>query len=220
MEADTGNIEHRYYDPQVVTNIFAVGEVIEWVKSVWGDEQDRTHVTLHAGTILDLTPIYVIMKKYGSDELIKMSKSFLANRVSDYDFGKVIEGSIGTGSDGSLVQLPTTPQGARNKRTDALVPFVVYALSDPRDSTIRYVGISKNMDRRIKEHLACIGLNFQKNIWIQGLLVNGLKPTLIVIEKGILGLKAAKERERYWIRYHLNNNAPLTNISDVDEAAE
>lgn len=217
---DTGTVEHRYYDPQIVSNIFAVGETIEWVKSVWGDEQDRTHATFTAGTISAITPCYVILKKCGSEKIVKIDKSFLANRVSDYDFGKLIEESIDTSSDDPLVYLPAAPKSHRNKSTDALVPFVVYTLSDPRDNAIRYVGISKNMGRRMKEHLACVGLNFQKNIWIQDLLMNELKPTLTVIEKGILGLNAAKERERYWIRYHLNNNALLTNIADVDEAVE
>jgi hypothetical protein len=213
---DTGTVEHRHYDPHVVTNIFGIGEVIEWVKSVWGDEQDRTHATFTAGTVVDITPCYVIMKKYGSDKLVKMSKSLLANRVSDYDFGKIIEESIADDPD-NIPYIPTTGESRSRKPKDAQVPFVVYTLSDPRDNAVRYVGISKNIDRRIKEHLACVGLNFKKNIWIQDLLINKMKPDFTIIERDILGLNPAKERERYWIRYHLNNNAQLTNIAEVDE---
>ena len=35
--------------------------------------------------------------------------------------------------------------------------YQIYALVDPRDQTIRYVGVSNDVKRRFYEHLQCIG---------------------------------------------------------------
>jgi hypothetical protein len=209
--ADTGTIEHRHYNPQVVTNIFAENEVLEWVSTVWGDEHGNDHATFEAATIIKITDHYVTLKIYGSDEIIRKSRPFLANRVDDYDLGKIInEPFVGV----------TDPKKSSKKKKHQTTPFVVYVLSDPRDNTARYIGISKNMERRLKEHLACVGLNFKKNIWIQDLLMNGLTPILTIIESDVIGLELAKNRERYWIHHYLNQNAPLTNIAEMEEVEE
>jgi hypothetical protein len=87
-----------------------------------------------------------------------------------------------------------------------------YLLTDPRDDSINYVGISKNVQFRYKQHCQCEGLNLEKNLWIQGLLREGLLPGLVLGEK-IIGLKAAQEKEQRLIQYYLSIGAPLKNIA-------
>lgn len=62
--------------------------------------------------------------------------------------------------------------------------YYLYALSDPRDRrNYRYIGITKNLDRRLKEHLSPFYLKFNshKNNWINSLLVDGTTPIMIKI---------------------------------------
>ena len=63
--------------------------------------------------------------------------------------------------------------------------MIVYALTDPRDGRIRYVGKShRTARRRLRRHLAPCYLNGQthKERWIRSLLRIGLEPGLIVLQ--------------------------------------
>ncbi len=88
--------------------------------------------------------------------------------------------------------------------------FTVYALIDPRDDSIRYIGMTHNPDQRLKEHLRGGGV-ILKRIWINELRQLGLVPTIQPIEKG-LSLPAALERESFLIQHYLNAGNVLVNL--------
>ena len=89
--------------------------------------------------------------------------------------------------------------------------FTVYALIDPRDDSIRYIGMTHNPDQRLKEHLRGGGGNPPKRIWINELRQLGLVPTIQPIEKG-LSLPAALERESFLIQHYHNAGNVLVNL--------
>lgn len=90
----------------------------------------------------------------------------------------------------------------------------IYALCDPRDNRVRYVGKTDNPDRRYKAHLIEKSRTHRTN-WIKSLIALGLKPTLKIIE--IVSFQSPTEweaREKYWIAYYRNIYSDLTNGSD------
>jgi DNA-binding XRE family transcriptional regulator len=97
------------------------------------------------------------------------------------------------------------------------VLYQIYALLDPRDSTVRYVGMSRNAQRRLFQHLLGDSRNEDKNGWIRELLDGGLYPTLHILEEielqraDVDAYSLACERERYWINAYLQSGAPLLN---------
>lgn len=91
--------------------------------------------------------------------------------------------------------------------------YQVYALKDPRDMLVHYVGIGKDAYKRYGMHLAFAGKT-NKDAWMQELRELGLFPVLEILES--VETKAeALVRENYWIQHYLNLNAPLTNISNI-----
>jgi hypothetical protein len=93
----------------------------------------------------------------------------------------------------------------------------IYGLIDPRTQQLRYVG--KTGKRRIKDRLFChLGharLPGQKRhvlAWISGLLSNGLRPEIFVIEEVPSGTDW-KEAEQFWIAYFRSIGADLCNRS-------
>ncbi len=83
--------------------------------------------------------------------------------------------------------------------------YSVYALSDPRDHAVHYVGMSKNPEQRLKQHVR----NAPK--WVQGLLEQGVKPVLQVLES-VPDLKTAQEREKHWIHHFEGKGFALENL--------
>jgi predicted GIY-YIG superfamily endonuclease len=77
--------------------------------------------------------------------------------------------------------------------------YTIYALIDPRDSSIRYIGITDNPDQRLKEHLRGRGGNPPKRNWVYELRQIGLVPIMQPLETG-LSLPAALERESFLSR--------------------
>lgn len=89
--------------------------------------------------------------------------------------------------------------------------YTVYVLIDPRDGTVRYVGITnQTTNRRLDQHLKRTDGNNEKSGWIDELILAGLKPRIKAIEE-VLTLKEANERETYWIQHYLARNTPITN---------
>lgn len=97
--------------------------------------------------------------------------------------------------------------------------YSIYALSDPNTGIVHYVGISRNTQRRYREHCRCSGLNLQKNTWIQQLLQQNQQPTLSIIEGG-LSHDIAREREKVWIHHYLDLGLPLTNWNENEQARD
>ena len=89
----------------------------------------------------------------------------------------------------------------------------IYALVDPRDERIRYIGKTVNLEKRYEQHVYWLnGSNPRKENLISGLLKRGMKPIISVIEE--CDHSNWQEREKYWIAYYRELLPDLTNISD------
>lgn len=90
----------------------------------------------------------------------------------------------------------------------------IYMLSDPITQEIRYVGKTNNIKRRYKAHHNPARFkNTTKFDWIKSLRDKNLKAVLKVIEE--CSADVGKERERFWIKYHLNKGCRLTNSAKL-----
>lgn len=88
----------------------------------------------------------------------------------------------------------------------------IYALCDPRDNRVRYIGKTNNLRRRYGQHLI-EKTKTHRTRWIQSLIEIGLAPHLIVIEEIEPG-QDWEERERLWIAHYRGIGNDLTNGSD------
>lgn len=89
----------------------------------------------------------------------------------------------------------------------------IYALSDPRTSIVRYVGVTFRSKRRFNEHLsrAMRGGKTYRDCWIRSLINQGIRPLYQVIECGMGD--GWQDRERFWIA-HYRIGGKLTNLTD------
>lgn len=85
----------------------------------------------------------------------------------------------------------------------------IYALVDPRDDTVRYVGCAIDVEERFNQHLRDRG-NTPKCEWLAELKRHGLLPGLEILEV-VDGFFGAFSREDYWISKMLSAGMPLTN---------
>lgn len=190
----------RNYDRSKVTNRFVVGEQIEWRE--WVTDADQGTLSIYqTGIIKKITAWTVVLEIDGQEQ--RLDKSFLENRAADFALKKAIKETFG--------QSPSPKKSTKDK-----TPHDAYRLRDPRDKSVFYVGISKNSQRRYKQHLACSGLNFKLNLRIQEILQGGLLPEMEIIEQAIPGSEKAKEREKHWINHHTQQGNLLTNIAEMD----
>ena len=89
----------------------------------------------------------------------------------------------------------------------------IYALSDPRDGRVRYVGKTNNPKRRFESHIYDMhGANPRKENWIKGLLRLDLKPDMSILEECADG--EWEYRERHWIAEYRKQHDDLTNLTD------
>jgi predicted GIY-YIG superfamily endonuclease len=88
----------------------------------------------------------------------------------------------------------------------------IYALIDPRNNQVRYVGITQDMYSRFIEHLRCTGQNARKDAWIQELKELNEMVAMIKLEAVETAVEA-HEREAYWIHHYLHLGAQLLNLS-------
>jgi len=89
--------------------------------------------------------------------------------------------------------------------------YYVYALVDPRDDMIRYVGITVDPATRLRDHSGGVSANDAKDKWIAELKLLGLRPVMKILEDKV-NSELIAERERYWIQTLLSSGIPLTNI--------
>lgn len=87
----------------------------------------------------------------------------------------------------------------------------IYALRDPRDRTVHYIGKSNNPRLRLISHLEDKETNQRKTAWIDELAALGLKPDLDILED--VALLEWQKAERSWIAHGFAEGWPLTNIS-------
>lgn len=91
-------------------------------------------------------------------------------------------------------------------------PVSIYALIDPRDSTVRYVGATGNLKSRVSAHKSGTACGSEKNAaWMQELAAEGVSPKVAVLDKADEDEWQAAERK--WIRRwggpkRLNNSGP------------
>ncbi len=88
--------------------------------------------------------------------------------------------------------------------------YTIYALIDPRNNGVSYIGLTVYPEERLKQHVQGDG-NIPKRQWINELSQLGLSPLMQTIEIA-LTLSAAFEREGYGIHHYLNAGAKLVNI--------
>lgn len=87
----------------------------------------------------------------------------------------------------------------------------IYALIDPRDQTIRYIGKSDDPHKRLLVHLREKSDTY-KNRWIKSLQSQGLVPELLIVEE--VSRDQWGVREQYWIVYYREQGAALTNTEE------
>lgn len=96
----------------------------------------------------------------------------------------------------------------------------VYALVDPRDSRIYYIGGASYLRHRLTSHLSEARhrkstRDHPKNIWLRDLMSSGHVPIVVVVGNGVWF------NEKKWIAILYRLGAPLTNFvhinGEVDE---
>ena len=90
-------------------------------------------------------------------------------------------------------------------------PYYVYALIDPRDRTIRYIGMSRQPKLRLIEHRH-FKQHRQRHDWIAELQQQQLEPIIHIIEEVHDTRRYAYTRETYWIHQYAAQGAPLLNV--------
>jgi len=88
--------------------------------------------------------------------------------------------------------------------------YSVYVLVDPRNGSVHYVGITKNVEQRYYYH--CLGCDSTSKAcaWIRKLKEQDIKPLLVIVEE-VDGWDAAYRRETYWMNLLLEAKTPLLN---------
>ncbi len=89
--------------------------------------------------------------------------------------------------------------------------YVVYALVDPTNNKVRYVGMTSDVYTRFVQHISLTSNNREKNQWIDSLKIQGIIPILKTLEI-VYTLSDARIREVYWINHYTHLGMPLTNI--------
>ncbi len=95
--------------------------------------------------------------------------------------------------------------------------YSIYALIDPRDSEIRYVGQTRQAPaRRLAEHCVCSGhsqANRKVHAWIAELKLAGQRPVIVVMQQ-VPTWGESMTQEKHWIRHFLSLGSKLLNKGD------
>lgn len=96
---------------------------------------------------------------------------------------------------------------------DKYKPSVVYALVDPRNQAIRYIGATQNLHRRLLEHVnprevATSGVKVRS--WVADLAAEDLVPGVVMLEE--VDGEHRQERESQWIYFGRSVGWDLLNI--------
>jgi hypothetical protein len=84
----------------------------------------------------------------------------------------------------------------------------IYALVDPRTSSVRYVGKSNYPFHRLRAHQTRKGVNRDKDAWVAELEAGGMEPTVKVLAE--VDASEWREQEEHWIQEMLKAG-PLFN---------
>ncbi len=88
--------------------------------------------------------------------------------------------------------------------------YIVYALIDPRDSSIHYVGFTSNLVERFVTHLRNREVNRHKIAWMKDLIAQGMLPYCRTLHT-CNSEREARAIEDYWIQAFYDSGQPLTN---------
>ncbi|HEU5200458.1 MAG TPA: GIY-YIG nuclease family protein [Ktedonobacterales bacterium] len=88
--------------------------------------------------------------------------------------------------------------------------YGIYALIDPTDGLVYYVGQTNDPKRRLGQHLAARHHKGVKAEWLCHLDEKGQKPIMQILEI-VIGKHLALAREREWIRHFQAQRMPLLN---------
>lgn len=95
----------------------------------------------------------------------------------------------------------------------------IYALCEPGTRTVRYIGMTNNTSRRLREHL-CAGVRLKTHLghWLRNLVASGLSPELIVLRE--VGSEFGPEAEMRFIRLARGCKMNLVNGTDGGEGVQ
>lgn len=92
--------------------------------------------------------------------------------------------------------------------------YLVYALHDPRDWSVRYIGKSTSSLQRPRAHVTRSAFErTHKARWIQSILREGLEPGVSILQRCERAADLS-EAERHWIAHYRSNGTRLTNATD------
>src|SRR5579859_5228539 len=89
--------------------------------------------------------------------------------------------------------------------------YVIYALLDPRDSSVHYVGMTDDVYKRFLAHIQCSGNNFEKNGWVLSLRAANVMVQMLELER-VEDVTHARVREAYWIKHYVSLHHPVANV--------
>jgi hypothetical protein len=94
---------------------------------------------------------------------------------------------------------------------------IIYALLDPSDYAVRYVGYALDGPKRLESHLQqSLKAYGHKAAWIRSLRVRGERPIMVTLED-LSGDVAWRVNERWWIARMRELGCDLTNTTDGGE---
>jgi len=90
----------------------------------------------------------------------------------------------------------------------------IYALIDPESREVHYIGKADDMKARLRNHLhkSALEIRCRRTSWIKGLLKQGKKPLMVMLEE--VGQEHWKQRECYWIAFYRGIGAHLMNTAE------
>jgi group I intron endonuclease len=94
--------------------------------------------------------------------------------------------------------------------------YKLYGLKDPTLNIIRYIGISNQVDKRMKKHLTDKNNSYKKS-WIDSLFKINIIPTMEILEEN-LTLEEAFQKEKNYILMFKSFGAKLVNLTIGGEA--
>jgi len=91
----------------------------------------------------------------------------------------------------------------------------IYALLDPNNQTIGYVGKSIDIATRYQQHITTHD-GSPKSLWIKRLLEKGQKPEIKILERCESSI--LDERETYWMSFYMDSGESIHNVSKKTKA--
>lgn len=88
-------------------------------------------------------------------------------------------------------------------------PIYIYALQDPRDNLVKYVGKTTNLYQRFCDHLCKRPEDSKRTRWLKEITSVGLRPEMFVLEE--VNSSNWMDDEKFWVEYLKSIGCPLLN---------